>query len=239
MTPEQMSALAAPFPPEQVKQVDKGFGPVDYVDHAHVTERLNQVIPGWTWEPMGRTDTGLPAFDDIGGLWIWLELPDGTKVPGYGEPGGRGHDAIKGAISDAIKIAAMRLGVALDLWKGTPVERVQVFQDVKHNVGNSRGPQAKQRASEPITERQLPTAKRLLGEVDDAVNIVTEHLGEYRPPEVWSKYEASGDHGQNNGLISKLIAAKEAQMGGKKSVTRATVQQDDAWTLTEPPEDRP
>ncbi len=237
MTPEQMSALAAPFPPEQVKQVDKGFGPVDYVDHAHVTERLNQVIPGWTWEPMGRTDTGLPAFDDIGGLWIWLELPDGTKVPGYGEPGGRGHDAIKGAISDAIKIAAMRLGVALDLWKGTPVERVQVFQDVKHNVGNSRGPQAKQRASEPITEKQLPTAKRLLGEVDDAVNIVTEHLGEYRPPEVWSKYEASGDRGQDNGLISKLIAAKEAQMGGKKSVTSG--QQQDEWTLQEPPEDRP
>ena len=121
MTPEQMSALAAPFPPEQIKQVPKGHGLVDYVDHAHVTERLNQVIPGWTWEPMGRTDTGLPAFDDIGGLWIWLELPDGTKVPGYGEPGGKGHDAIKGAISDAIKIAALRLGVALDLWKaGSP-----------------------------------------------------------------------------------------------------------------------
>jgi hypothetical protein len=112
-------------------------------------------------------------------------------------------------------------------------EEMQAFDEVKHNVGNSRGPQAKQRASEPITEKQLPTAKRLLGEVDDAVNIVTEHLGEYRPPEVWSKYEASGDRGQDNGLISKLIAAKEAQMGGKKKVTRSTGQDD--WHLVEAP----
>ena len=118
-------------------------------------------------------------------------------------------------------------------------EEMQAFQDVKHNVGKSRGPQAKQRANEPITEKQLPTAKRLLGEVDDAVNIVTEHLGEYRPPEVWSKYEASGDHGQDNGLISKLIAAKEAQMGGKKKVTRTKGQQADDWHLAPEPEEIP
>ena len=228
MTPEQMSALAAPFPPEQIKQVDKGFGPVDYVDHAHVTERLNQVIPGWTWEPMGRTDTGLPAFDDIGGLWIWLELPDGTKVPGYGEPGGKGHDAIKGAISDAIKIAAMRLGVALDLWKGAPVERVQVFQDVKHEVGAARGPQARDRASTPASEKQRGYAKKLLGNTDRGIEIVTEYLGEFRPVELWSKYEASQ-------LIDRLQAAKDEQHAPERS----SVRQDDAWTLTEPPEDRP
>jgi hypothetical protein len=228
MTPEQMSALAAPFPPEQIKQVDKGFGPVDYVDHAHVTERLNQVIPGWTWEPMGRTDTGLPAFDDIGGLWIWLELPDGTKVPGYGEPGGKGHDAIKGAISDAIKIAAMRLGVALDLWKGAPVERVQVFQDVKHEVGPARGPQARDRASTPASEKQRGYAKKLLGNTDRGIEIVTEYLGEFRPVEVWSKYEASQ-------LIDRLQAAKDEQHAPERS----SVRQDDEWTLQEPPEDRP
>jgi len=228
MNPEQMTALAAPFPPEQIKQVDKGFGPIDYVSHADVTERLNQVIPGWTWEPMGRTDTGLPAFDDIGGLWIWLELPDGTKVPGYGEPGGRGHDAIKGAISDAIKIAAMRLGVALDLWKGTPVERVQVFQDVKHEVGPARGPQARDRASTPASEKQRGYAKKLLGNTDRGIEIVTEFLGEFRPVEVWSKYEASQ-------LIDRLQAAKDEQ----HAPDRTSGQQDDAWTLTEPPEDRP
>lgn len=228
MTPEQMTALAAPFPPEQIKQVDKGFGPVDYVDHAHVTERLNQVIPGWTWEPMGRTDTGLPAFDDLGGLWIWLELPDGTKVPGYGEPGGKGPDAIKGAISDAIKIAAMRLGVALDLWKGAPVERVQVFQDVKHEVGAARGPQARDRASTPASEKQRGYAKKLLGNTDRGIEIVTEYLGEFRPVEVWSKYEASQ-------LIERLQAAKDEQHAPERSSAR----QNDEWTLTEPPEDRP
>ena len=112
-------------------------------------------------------------------------------------------------------------------------EEMQAFDEVKHNVGNSRGPQANQRASEPITEKQLGLAKRLLGEVQDGVNIVTAHLGEYRPPEIWSKYEASGDKGQNNGLIDHLIAAKEAQMGGKRS----SGQQDDDWHLQPEPEE--
>lgn len=115
-------------------------------------------------------------------------------------------------------------------------EEMQAFDQVKHNVGNSRGPQANQRASEPITEKQLGLAKRLLGEVEDGVNVVTAHLGEYRPPEIWSKYEASGDKGQKNGLIDKLIAAKEAQMGGKRS---SGPDPDDTWHMNEPPEEIP
>ena len=112
-------------------------------------------------------------------------------------------------------------------------EEMQEFQDVKHNVGAARGPLARDRASEPITEKQLDLAKRLLSQVDDGVNIVTAHLGEYRPPEVWSKYEASGDKGEKNGLIDQLIAAKEAGMGGKKKVTRSSGPDD--WHLQEAP----
>lgn len=223
MTPEQMTALAAPFPPEQIKQVDKGFGPVDYVDHAHVTERLNQVIPGWTWEPMGRTDTGLPAFDDIGGLWIWLELPDGTKVPGYGEPGQRGHDAIKGAISDAIKIAAMRLGVALDLWKGTPVERIQVPQDVKQPVYPARNP-AKKHASRKASDNSIEFARKLIDTVDDGSAIAAKVLGS-TPLDI-------ADQAQVSALIDTLKPLKEA---AAKKVTRTKGQQEDDWHLVEAP----
>ena len=217
MTPEQMTALAVPFPPEQVKQIDKGFGPIDYVSHAHVTERLNQVIPGWTWEPMGRTDTGLPAFDDIGGLWIWLELPDGTKVPGYGEPGQRGHDAIKGAISDALKNAAMRLGVALDLWKGTPVDRVQVPQDVKQPVYPARNP-ARRNASSPATEKQVKFARLLIDTVEEGSEVAAKILGS-EPIELADKATVSA-------LIEDLKARKEA---AAKKVTRSKGQDDSEW----------
>ena len=100
-------------------------------------------------------------------------------------------------------------------------EEMQEFNEVKHQVGNARGPQAKQRASEPITENQLPLAKRLLGDVHDGVNIVTEQLGEYRPPEIWSKYEAMG-------LIDALKKAKEEQMGGKQP-SRSKGKDDSEW----------
>ena len=227
MTPEQVAALAAPFPPELVKQVDKGFGPVDYVDHAHVTERLNQVIPGWTWEPMGRTDTGLPAFDDIGGLWIWLELPDGTKVPGYGEPGQRGHDAIKGAISDAIKNAAMRLGVALDLWKGKPAQRVQVSQDVKQPSYPPRNP-ARKRASSPASEKQIKFARLLIDTVEEGSEVAAQIIGS-TPIEL-------ADRATVSALIEDLKARKEA---AAEKVTRSKGQQDDDWHLAPEPEEIP
>ena len=220
MTPEQVAALAEPFPPELIKKVDKGFGPVDYVDHAHVTERLNQVIPGWTWEPMARTEQGLPVFDEIGGLWIWLELPDGTKMPGYGEPGQRGHDAIKGAISDALKNAAMRLGVALDLWKGTPVERVKVEQP-----SYPRGGPALRNASKPASEKQVSYARLLISTVEEGPEVAAQLLGS-TPLELADKTQVSA-------LIEDLKARKEA--AAKKVTRSSTSDPDDTWHLQEPP----
>lgn len=90
---------------------------IDYVGHAHVTERLLDVDPEWNWEPLGFTATGLPATDDNGGMWIRLTIGGTTRL-GYGHANGkRGGDAVKEVIGDAIRNAAMRFGVALDLWK--------------------------------------------------------------------------------------------------------------------------
>jgi hypothetical protein len=70
----------------------------------------------WTWKPLAFTDAGLPAFDSNGGLWIELTICGVTRY-GYGEPQGRDKfDMTKGAIGNAIRNAAMRFGVALDLW---------------------------------------------------------------------------------------------------------------------------
>lgn len=93
---------------------------IDYVGHAHVTERLLAVDPGWNWEPAALDGQGLPARDENGGMWIRLEI-GGVKRLGYGHAGQkRGGDAVKEVIGDAIRNAAMRFGVALDLWKKEP-----------------------------------------------------------------------------------------------------------------------
>jgi len=91
---------------------------IDFVGHAHVTERLLEVDPLWTWEPVAfHSGTGLPALDDGNGLWIRLTVGGMTRF-GYGHAAGkRGGDAMKETIGDAIRNAAMRFGVALDLWK--------------------------------------------------------------------------------------------------------------------------
>jgi len=94
---------------------------VDFVGHAHVTERLLDVDPTWNWEPMGIDANGLPMLDEHGGLWIKLTIGTETRI-GYGHADGRrGGDPTKVAIGDAIRIAAMRFGVALEQWmKDTP-----------------------------------------------------------------------------------------------------------------------
>lgn len=89
---------------------------LDYVGHAVVTDRLLAVDPTWTWEPAGTDDRGLPAFDKDGGLWIRLTVNGVTRL-GYGD----GPDP-KQRIGDAIRNAAMRFGVALDLWSKEELE---------------------------------------------------------------------------------------------------------------------
>jgi hypothetical protein len=116
MKQEQQDALRAPFPKEQIQKLPTGGLQLDYVSHAWVTDRLLKVDPAWTWKPLAFTDAGLPAFDSNGGLWIELTICGITRY-GYGEPQGRDKfDMTKGAIGNAIRNAAMRFGVALDLW---------------------------------------------------------------------------------------------------------------------------
>ena len=124
MKPEQSDALLAPFPKSQIQQLPKGGIRLDYVSHGNVTRRLLEVDPEWNWEPMSFDDQGLPLFDERGGLWIKLTICGVTRI-GYGEPQGSDtYDRIKGAIGNAIRVAAMRFGVALDLWA----------KDLDHNI---------------------------------------------------------------------------------------------------------
>jgi hypothetical protein len=90
---------------------------LDYVGHAEVTDRLLAVDPEWNWEPVAFDSFGAPALDEWGGLWIRLTVVGTTRM-GYGHADGKkGGNAVKEAIGDAIRNAAMRFGVALDLWR--------------------------------------------------------------------------------------------------------------------------
>lgn len=134
---KKLETLRNPFAAEQIGKLPKVFAEkgapkkycdvcetshaqpsihVDFVGHAVVTARILDVDPFWNWEPLQWDVDGFPKFDQRGGLWIRMTILGVTRL-GYGDGGAMtGPDAVKAAISDAIKNAAMRYGVGLELW---------------------------------------------------------------------------------------------------------------------------
>lgn len=95
-----------------------------FVGHAEVTNRLLNVDPMWSWEPVAFDSNGLPQYDGNRGLWIRLTVCGVTRL-GYGNAEGKsGGDAVKEIIGDAIRNAGMRFGMALDLWTSSDLEIV-------------------------------------------------------------------------------------------------------------------
>ena len=132
--------LREPFPPEMILKLPKptsrdnkkgrcaecsgyhGLPAVhlDYVGHAEVTDRLLKADPQWNWEPLAFDTDGLPRFTrnssgQAVGLWIRLAIGGMARL-GFGSVDPGTHDAEKQLIGDALRNAAMRFGVALDLW---------------------------------------------------------------------------------------------------------------------------
>jgi hypothetical protein len=92
---------------------------LSYVGHAAATHLLLDADLMWDWEPLAFDESGLPKFDPTGGLWIKLTVCGKTRL-GYGNADKK-NNADAGArekevIGDAIRNAAMRFGLALDLW---------------------------------------------------------------------------------------------------------------------------
>ena len=117
MTPEEAAALRKPFPKSSIGRLPKGGQMLEYVGHAATTDRLLAVDPNWTWEPVAFDDAGLPAFTNGKALWIKLTVCGVTR---YGVGDGA---TLKECIGDAIRNAAMRFGVALDLWGKEELEQ--------------------------------------------------------------------------------------------------------------------
>lgn len=138
---------------------------LDYVGHAAVTDRLLTVDPTWSWEPLALDPAGLPALDRSGNLWIKLTICGVTRI-GVGD----GKSA-KECIGDAIRNAAMRFGVALDLWaKEDLVEFAQAAQSHRRPAEPAPSPQPAAAAGEAaaagptITEAQSKKLHALVRE---------------------------------------------------------------------------
>lgn len=117
-------------PASLVETKPKGGTNLSYVGHAAVTEMLLRHDPLWHWSPVGNDDNGSPILDRNAegrpiGMWIRLTIFDQGRI-GYGavEPNERRSDGdlIKEIIGDGIRNAAMRFGVALNLWSKSDLE---------------------------------------------------------------------------------------------------------------------
>lgn len=128
---------------------------LDFVGHAAVTNRLLNVDPHWSWEPFALDpQTGMPGRDREGNMWIRLTVAGVTRI-GVGD----GKSA-KECIGDAIRNAAMRFGVALDLWTRNDLEQVVIDQAAADESTAPEGlaaARANQSPAEPPVAQQAPS----------------------------------------------------------------------------------
>jgi hypothetical protein len=124
MNEEAAKQLRAPFPDSAIGKLPrKGTAGLDYVGHAAVTDRLLAVDPEWSWEPVAFSPDGDPLIvrrDNDAVLWLRLTVAGVTRY-GVGIVQGNAFELEKQLISDALRNAAMRFGVALDLWSKEPI----------------------------------------------------------------------------------------------------------------------
>lgn len=112
------AALRKPFEKNVITKVNKGFGMVDTINHAVVTDRLLKVAPTFTYGIDRFIEaTGKDGQPHLLAVWGWMQI-GGIRRYEVGEverPSTYG-DELKKAASDFLKRAAMRFGVGLDLW---------------------------------------------------------------------------------------------------------------------------
>ena len=196
--PTGLDLLRAPFPQNQVSKLPKPFkrdSPkgkcaecggyhglpamhLDYVGHAALTARLLECDAYWKWEPVAFGPDGLPALDKNGGLWIRLTVCDHERL-GYGHADGKsGGDAIKEAIGDALRNAAMRFGAALDLWHKGDLHGDEEEQPVTEQKREAPPPK-REATKPPATPAQI--ADRLIQRFGELAT--TDDLSDFTSPD--------------------------------------------------------
>lgn len=226
---EVWATLRKQFPPEAIGKLPRGGTQLDYVGHADVTSRLLEADPTWNWEPLASDENGLPRFDldDKGrpvGLWIKLTAGGVTRM-GYGSCPSNQNDAVKVLIGDALRNAAMRFGVALDLWaKGDRAD------PTAENPSGSAGHARRGRSADPFEDatparpRQRPQAVRPTaaeqvapatgdGEPDKDAQVFADEAYEARTvKDVEAIHERAREAGKIGALIRNPATGKTGQL---------------------------
>lgn len=189
----QISKLPKPFKKDATKgncSVCGGYhglpaAHLDYVGHAALTDRLLEVDPEWTWEPVALDERGFPQLDQDGGMWIRLTVCGVTRL-GYGDAQGKtGSNATKERIGDALRNAAMRFGAALDLWHKGELHQEEekpeisnVLPDDKFKDYSSRIKEQKTKESAKAVWQAAVKECASIGDIDSAnmlKNVMLEH----------------------------------------------------------------
>lgn len=156
---------------------------LDYVGHADVTRRLLEIDPTWQWEPKAEDENGLPVFDTDNndnpvGFWIKLTVCGVTRL-GYGSCPSNQNDAVKVLIGDALRNAAMRFGVALDLWaKGDRADPAAENATAAGGTAARRTRRSQQQTAEPRTDpawlKSMMQRIRSAGSREELVTLANE-----------------------------------------------------------------
>lgn len=148
--------------PSIVGTLPKGGRQLSFVGHADITRILIEIDPLWYWEPMAE-DGGVPAIKIANGF---AHMAGTLYIHGIGRTGigsvqeGK-QDLYKELVSDFLRNAAMRFGIALKLWSN------QEWDDLKES--------AQENWSEPAPKAQpRPQAKP---EVDPDTLLDDDKLG--------------------------------------------------------------
>lgn len=174
-----LKALREPFPAETVGLLPRAtkrnvpetekkhcpdcgafIGPhihLSYVGWSAVVDRILSHDLAWTWDAYATDDHGLPMYRDSPNgleveLWIRLTIAGVTR-PGVGIVNKGDEDLGKKLVSDALKNAAAKFGLALSLWSKDELESLIGNQVVaatrRRNAPRSSTPVPRESSSAP------------------------------------------------------------------------------------------
>lgn len=103
--------------PKIVGKLPKGGIQLDFVGHADITRILIEIDPCWRWVPIEWQDGRPKIHVENGTATLWGELTIlGQARLGVGSCRADKPDLDKELVSDFLRNAAMRFGIALSLW---------------------------------------------------------------------------------------------------------------------------
>jgi len=209
---ELHSDLRTPHP-SLVETKPKGGTNLSYVGHAAVTEMLLRHDPLWHWTPVGVDQTGRPILDrNVDGrpigMGIRLRIFDHSRI-GYGsvEPTDRRSDGdlIKEIIGDGIRNAAMRFGVALNLWSKNDLEVAAPEASPADNVMTQAKGWSKAKRDKI---KQVLTIRGIIDETATTFELFAEQVGKHpdvaQDVEAWVKAQAKPTEDSEAKIIADL-----------------------------------